>query len=467
MQVALIQPPKLKGKNINAEPLLPRCTGVPTKAPYLWPPIGLAYVASYLLQELSISCQILDAQAEDLSPERTAKEAARFDVVILNTSIPAIYRDLEICEMIKKYSPETKIGLIGTFASFFHKDLVKNEAIDFVARGEPEKPLRNALKYFSGKSMVAAGLTIKKDHKILCFPNEKPLKDLEIMPFAARQLLNYNKYYDILTKGKRLDFLISSRGCPFSCNFCSSSAFSKKYRERSAGSVLDECYEINELGHDDITFFDDTFTINKRRLLQICAGLSELNINWRCLSRTDTVDKEMLISMYNSGCYQIHFGVESGSQEMLENMNKGTKIEDVKKVFKMCNDVGIETVAFFIVGYPGETEETIEKTKELANELDADFATFNIFTPLPGSKIFYRFSHDGCWENYDFCSKSFCKIPTPVLKKEVSKAYRYFYLRPGYIFRRIKKSGFKRVLLQNIKFWLMNEGILWDVIRRG
>jgi len=464
-KIFFIQPPRYKGKIFHAEPLLPRCAGIPAKASYLQPPIGLAYTAAYIMRERNVAAQIIDAQAEDLTLEETAEKAKDADFVIISASLPAIESNLELCKQIKTLNKDIKIGLIGTYASFFHKKLIKNSAIDFVVRGEPEIPLVNILDFFNEKRFDLSGLTLKHNGKIIVGPKAKLIENLDSLPFAARELLNYKKYYDILIKGKKLDFVISARGCPFRCNFCAARAYSKKYRARSAGNVLSEVREIQEeFGHDDITFFDDTFTINKRRILEICEGLKGLSINWRCLSRVDTVDREMLEKMYAAGCYQIKFGVESGSQRMLDRMGKGIKLSDVKKVFKICNEIGIETVAFFILGYPGETKRSAEKTIRFAEILDADFASFNLFTPLPGSPVFPNFEHLDEWSLYDFGSFSFCSIPTEELKEIATKAYKRFYLRPAYAYGRIKKMGFRRFLVQNIKFWLMREGVLAEKI---
>jgi len=235
------------------------------------------------------------------------------------------------------------------------------------------------------------------------------------------------------------------------------------FRARSAENVLKEVSEMKEKGVDDITFLDDSFTIDKKRVLGVSQGLKELGVNWRCLSRTDTVDKKLLREMHASGCYQAMFGVESGSQKMLERMRKQTTLETTKKTFGYCNELGIETVAFFVFGFPSETIESIQKSIDFARELNADFASFNSFTPLPGSEIFEEFNHSKIkWRDYDFTSTSFCEIPTSELRAQIKNAYRSFYFRPGYLANRIKKSGVKRTIKQNIAFWTKKEGVLWQ-----
>ncbi|MCD6574388.1 radical SAM protein [Candidatus Aerophobetes bacterium] len=463
MNVVFIQPPKFNERALQMDPLTPRCNGIPSKAPYLRPPIGLAYIAAYVRETTNANCTIIDAQAEGLSLKETAARAIKADIAIISTSTPTIKRDIALCKAIKESNREVKTALIGTHASYFHKELIKNECVDFIIRGEAEFPVRKLLEADENFGQVP-GLTWKKGARVRVNEDSVPIKNLDSLPFAARDLLDYEKYYDILIKGKKLDFVISSRGCPFNCKFCASKAYSKEYRERSAENVIREVREIAELGHDDITFFDDTFTVNRKRVIKICEGIKELNINWRCLSRIDTVDKELLEKMYESGCYQIEFGVESGSQRMLDLMGKGYKLENIKKVFKIANDIGLETVAFFILGYPGETRKSILKTIKLAKELNPDFASFNIFEPRPGSPIFDNFKHRGNWENYNFGQLSFCEIPQTELREYMKKAYVEFYLRPGYVFQRVKKVGVRHTLIQNLKFWFAREGTLWDKI---
>jgi radical SAM superfamily enzyme YgiQ (UPF0313 family) len=264
--------------------------------------------------------------------------------------------------------------------------------------------------------------------------------------------------------------MITSRGCPYRCTFCSAKSFSgAKYRYRSADNVIDEVKEVVGMGFKDVHFFDDTFTIHKQRVLDICHGIESLNISWRCLSRVDTVDREMLKTMYDSGCYQIQFGVESGSQKMLDKMKKNVSVKQAKRVFKWCDEIGIETVAFFVLGYPGETRETISKTLSLVKEIKPDFVTFNLFTPLPGSEIFEKIKTKYEWDKYDLSSASFCDIPTEEMIDIVRNAYREYYVSFGYLKNRLSKmrsiSDKVRILSQNLNFWIKRSGALWNFLK--
>ena len=462
MKALFLNPPALNGKNLSIDPILSRCSGVPAKAPYLWPPIGLAYLAAYAREKTSAKISILDAQALGLSEKETVKKTARQDLVFFNASTPSIERDLGLCSKISENNP--KIALLGPHAEQYWNELLHNDFVDFVVTGEPEKPVKNLINAVENNKVEnAEGIAWKKSGKPMKNKPSEPIKDLDSLPFAARDLLPKKGYYDILAMGEKQGFVISSRGCPFKCRFCSAGMHSQGFRARSAENVLEEISEMKEKGVDGITFLDDSFTIDKKRVFGVSQGLKELGVNWRCLSRTDTVDKKLLREMHGSGCYQAMFGVESGSQKMLDRMRKQSTLETTRKTFGHCNELGIETVAFFVFGFPGETIESIQESIDFAKELNADFASFNSFTPFPGSEIFEEFNHSKLnWGDYDFTSTSFCKIPTSELRTQIKNAYRAFYFRPGYLADRIKKSGVKRTIKQNIDFWAKKEGVLWQ-----
>jgi len=443
--VLLLNPPSSLG-TVFRDPVLPRCPGVPSKAPYVWPPIGLGYIASFLENDFNVS--IIDAQAEGLSFNETLKKASSFDLVFLNCGLLTAVKDIEIASRLREKG--AKVCLLGEFASFFATELVANGKADFVIIGEPEQTALDLAKaLFFEKSLASINGLCWGKKPVLNQPR-KPLKNIDLLPFPRRDLFKGN-YYDILARGKKITPIISSRGCPFSCNFCSAHSIGP-YRERTPKNVLLEVDSIIEQGFDEVLFWDDTFTVNRKRVLEICNGLKERNINWRCLSRVDTVDSMLLREMRKAGCYQIHFGVESGSQRTLNAMQKGITLKQAKKAFTECNSLGIETVAFFILGFPGEKAIEARKTIHFARELNADFATFNAFTPLPGTRFFsFKFSEN--WSDFNF-AHSFSALSGEELSSLIATAYRSFYFRPGYFFSRIKKSGFFYVLKQNLFFWL-------------
>jgi len=463
MDVLFLNPPRFNGKNLSIDPVLVRCSGVPAKAPYMWPPIGLAYLAAFARENSDAKINILDAQAEGFSEEKTIEAASKYNLVLFNTSTVTSERDLGMCKKISRNG--SKIALLGGYAEIFRRELIEREGVDFVVFGEPEGPIANLLNALEKeKPEDARGIVWKKKNKIVENEKDKPFKNLDSLPFAARNLLPEKKYYDVLSWEKNFAFAISSRGCPFNCHFCST-GLRNTYRERSAENVLEEMEQIADSGIRDMTFFDDSFTINKDRVAKISKGMEKLDVVWRCLSRVDTVDRKMLEGMAKGGCYQAWFGIESGSREMLARMGKDHTLEQARNAIKDCDRAGIESVAFFVLGFPGETQDSLKKTIGFSEEIGADFATFNLFAPMPGSLSFKEKDYSNeSFSDFDFNSKSFCSIPTQKLLQERNRAYREFYFRPGLAARRIRKSGLKRTLGQGFKFWAMGGGVLRNAL---
>jgi anaerobic magnesium-protoporphyrin IX monomethyl ester cyclase len=466
MRILLLNPNRDTKENISIDPVLTRCVGIPAKAPYLWPPIGLASLAGYLIQDFDV--EILDAQAEKLSTEKTLNRVDH-DIVFINAGTPTIEQDLSIANVIKPLGAKTV--MIGTHATYFHRELIKDPGVDFIVRGEPERPgLKLAKAVASGRPLSGVpNLTWKGPAGAAINRNEGPIRNLDEMPFAARDLLPNGRYYDILTRKSPITFSITSRGCPFSCRFCSAGVYGgRTFRARSAGNVIAEMEEIRSQGFRDVTFFDDTFTVDRKRVIDICEGIGGTGISWRCLSRADTLDREVLEAMRESGCYQIQFGVESGDPGMLIKMNKGISLEQTRRAFQWCDELSIETVGFFMLGYPGETQETVERTISFANELSPDFVTFNMFTPIPGSEDFESLKPRAPWGSYNFTTTSFCGIPSDEISSMVAEAYRGYYLRPSYLMRRVSKTGEPlRIARQNLRFWTKRSGVLWRFMSRG
>ena len=437
--------PKTKKFIADTDPLLPRCGGTKIKAPYLWPPTGMASLATIIDKKFGYDCEIFDARIKNLPLEKQIEHVGNSDYLVLDPPPPLINEFLDLSKKIKEES-DVRIVFIGIFSTTF-PNLLKNESsVDFVISGSPEN---GVIKLF----------TKKQKNKIIM---AEPVKNLNSLPIADRDFLKNDKYYDILAKNKRIATLLSARGCPFKCNFCSANLYGD-FQQRSLENIFKELTNIEERKISDIMFLDDTFTLNKKRVLNICSFLGESNIDWRCLSRVDTLDKPLLLKMKESGCYQIRFGVESGSQLLLDKMNKNITIEQTKKIFKICDEIGIETIAFFMPGYPGETKETLVKTYELIKEIKPDFISFNNFTPIPGSPIFDKMFrgkklNKADFKKFDFMH-SFCSLKTSYLNKRITEFYKKYYINFGYLFRRVKKTREPwRIFIQNLNFWRFGSG---------
>jgi anaerobic magnesium-protoporphyrin IX monomethyl ester cyclase len=186
--------------------------------------------------------------------------------------------------------------------------------------------------------------------------------------------------------------VMSTRGCPYRCEFCSNVVFGGSYRSQSAENVVDEIEKVLELGYDRVAFADDLFTLKKARVLEICAQIHhrKLRFSWECLARVDAVDRELALEMKEAGCTRIYFGVESGNDHILELMEKKITPEQARQAVEVCRKAGLEVGAFFILYYPGETDETTINTLRFATSLPLDYLGLTMPYILPGTSLYER-----------------------------------------------------------------------------
>jgi anaerobic magnesium-protoporphyrin IX monomethyl ester cyclase len=223
---------------------------------------------------------------------------------------------------------------------------------------------------------------------------QEEVEDLDSLPFPFRELFDNSAYKNYYSKkyGYTTTAVMTSRGCPFSCDFCSRPIFGNSFRSRTATKVVDEIEEVVALGYDRIWFADDCFTLNRERLLGICNEIIKrgLRIEWECLSRVDTLDAEAIEKMKQAGCIRMFFGIESGNDSILELMNKQITINQVRAALSLCEETGVKAGAFFIVGYPGENDETVLQTVKFASSLPLDYLSFTMPYPIPGTPLYSR-----------------------------------------------------------------------------
>jgi radical SAM superfamily enzyme YgiQ (UPF0313 family) len=269
-----------------------------------------------------------------------------------------------------------------------------------------------------------------------------------------------DKYYPAQGSYQRLPSfgMITSRGCPGRCTYCKGSLLGQVIRFKSAESIFEEIDFLQKnYGIRDITFYDDTFTSSKKRVREFCDLIikNKMDLTWCCFSRVDTVDYDLLVQMKKAGCYQVLFGVESADSQILANINKMISLEKVEETVADAKKAGIEVRLSFMLGNPGETEETMEKTIRYAIALDPDLVSFNITTPYPGTEMFKWAKEKGYlihenWSEYNF-AEPVMELPTVSSEKVLEyykKAHRRFYFRPKYFLKRIMRirsiNDFKR-----------------------
>jgi radical SAM superfamily enzyme YgiQ (UPF0313 family) len=423
----------------------------------LEPPLGICYLAAMLEKE-GYDVNIIDAEAERLTIDALVKkvEELKPSVIGLTCTTPMVASVKRTADALKSRLPESKIIVGGPHVTAVPEDLLKEKYIDIAVIGEAEHTIVELLKIIKENASLknCKGIAYKEDGEIVKTELRPLICDIDALPLPARHLLKIDKYrhstiVEHKTK-KNYTNIMSARGCPFRCIFCGSrTTFGGIARFRDPKLVVDEmeeCYNKYDIGM--FGFSDDTLTLKKEHIMAICNEIigRKLDIVWFAQSRVNTVDKEMLELMKKAGCEAVHYGYESGSQEILNNIKKGITLQQAVDATKITKEVGIKIHGYFMIGNPGETKETIRKTIDFAKELDPDTAQFTIATPFPGTELYDIFlsqNHDlKEFKDYRWYN-DVVFVPKDMTKEQLlklhKKAYKEFYLRPRYIIRSIKR----------------------------
>lgn len=417
---------------------------------YITPPLGLAYLASSL-REKNIDVEIIDAQALKLKNEKLLKKVIHSnpDFVGFTALTPTFKNAVDEARLIKE-NIECKTILGGPHATILQDKILKeNEEFDYCVAGEGEGILPKLILHGPKK---LNGITYRKGKNVVSNRSVNCIKNLDDLPFPARDLLPNSSYFHPLINRKPFTTMITSRGCPFNCLYCCKSVVGYEYRTRSPNNVIREIKElIDKFDIKEIIFHDDIFTLDMNRTEKICDFIikDNLNINWKCETRVDKINHHLLSKMKEAGCKLISYGVESGSQEILNTLRKGITLNQTKEAFEMTKKVGIDILAYFIIGSPGENWKTIKKTIDFAIELNPEFVQFSFATPFPGTDLFKLAVEMGAISENDYSSLMFFgKLAKPIELSNLSQeelqlamklAYKKFYLRLDYILRTLLK----------------------------
>jgi len=416
-------------------------------------PLGIGYLAA-VLEKNQYEVDVIDCQALKLTHEELRSEISKRQPDIVGiTSTTLTYKSaLHIAEIAKEVHPNCLTVLGGCHATFWDdKALQECPYLDIVVRKEGEDTLLELVRSLGAGRVFdnVFGTTCRKDAEIIRNPDRPYIENLDSLPFPAHYLLpikHYRKY------GKVVFPLSTSRGCTFFCNFCSAvRMFGRRYRMRSPKSVADELEFVHKkYGTDQFTFYDDTFTVDRARVEKLCKEIQNrrLKIKWDCETRVDLVTRDLLSTMRKAGCIAVWFGVESGSQQVLEAMKKKLSLDQTRKAFKWADEAGMMTIASVILGFPGETSETAWETVKFVGELNPSDVGYYIATPYPGTPM-YDYVRQMGWLKTDDFDKYDTATPifeTPTLgmrelRKIREQALRTFYLRPPYVLRMFTKGG--------------------------
>jgi anaerobic magnesium-protoporphyrin IX monomethyl ester cyclase len=420
-------------------------------------PLGIGYLASYLRQA-GYQVKIFESLSDNFSFNDLDRQIESFKPNLLGISVmtPSYPRAVEICEQVKsEYNIKTVLG--GHHVSAVKEDVLRqSQDVDFAVIGEGERTLLelvNQLDSTHPEFDRVNGLAWRDGDKIIINRPRELIRDIDILPFPARDMVDISKYglHSYIDFGKKSATMITSRGCPFDCIFCSSQlTMGRGYRFRSTKNIVAEIRELGEKHEiDHIVFEDDTMTLRRDRMEEICHELIAMpnSPSWNCLSRVDTLDYPLAKLMKQAGCRMVGFGVESGSEEILELIGKKISVENAIKAVESCQKAGLRTQCTFIVGFPFDTKETMQSTLEAAKKINPTIAMFFPLTPYPGTRVYNDFldtsqipSDINDWKKFIMTDGNFdISVNKDWNSKQIKKLskqfYKSFYLRPKHWLR--------------------------------
>ncbi|OGY50261.1 MAG: hypothetical protein A3J65_04495 [Candidatus Buchananbacteria bacterium RIFCSPHIGHO2_02_FULL_45_11b] len=451
MKIVLINPPLENIISSNVPAIL-------EKGEDYLPPLGLMYVAAYLKKFTAHQIIILDCLVEKIDYPNLEKKIQEInpDIVGVTTLTFALIDVVKTLKIVKKINPGIRTVLGGPHVNIYPQETINLPEVDFIVLGEGEFTCKNLIDNIDNPENLKAvlGLVFKDKEKKIFNTGRQPLiKELDDLPFPARELTPYQKYSSVLSENKPVTTMFTSRGCPYNCLFCDRPHLGKVFRARSAKNVVDEMAECKKMGIKEIFIYDDTFTIDRQRVVDICAEIIKRNLNifWDVRARVNTVDEELLKKMKAAGCKRIHYGVEAGNQKILDILRKGITLEMAKNAFAATKKAGLTTLAYFMIGSPTETEKEIKQTIKFAKKIKADFAHFAILTPFPATDVYALGLKEKVlpfdyWQKFasnpvvDFRPYFWEKeIKREELIRLLKKAYFSFYFRPKFILKQIIK----------------------------
>lgn len=423
---------------------------------YNYSPLGLAYIGA-VLEKVSHDVKIIDIDADRISENKFLKIIKNEYEIIGVTATTPTYKEAErLCKLIKENSKAITV-LGGIHTTILPENCASSEYIDFVVRGEGEKTILELVSAIGNNTNYEriCGISFKKNGKIFHSPDRKMIEDIDTIPFPARHLLSHKAFTYPGSLATPAMPIITSRGCPYNCSYCCAKLmFTRNVRLRSAKNVVDEIEElVNRYKVKEIDIFDDNYTVSKERVIEIKDELKHRDINLKFafpnLLRADQVDKEILLCLKEMGVYNVGFGAESGNQAILDSVNKGITLAQIKQAYSLAKGMRFETYGSFMIGFPGETIETIQDTIKFAKKIDPDIATFHIMKPYPGTDVFNKLMAKGLITNFDYTKYGLNTGPVHKLPGLTENdlltmwltAQREFYLRPFKIVRIILNIG--------------------------
>jgi len=420
-----------------------------------WPPLGLLYIAT-LLKEEGYTVSLLDQAAKGLAIDEVIRWIMKENPDVLGFSTLASSGRMAaiIAGEVKKENPQLKI-VFGNYYATFNTERVmqKYPWVDIIVRGEGEIATLELAKCFKNEEKLkkVSGITFREKGKVISTPDRPLIKDVDSLPFPERELLDvdyHSEVADAITAPEKFTTILSSRGCPFKCRFCGCQKFARGvWRARSADNTVKELQLLASMGYKQFLFVDDSFTLNPKRVIEICRKMrkEKIDMQWICEGRVDCCSYDMMREMVKAGCKLVYFGVESANQRILDYYNKKITPQQSEKAVKTTRRAGMDSiVGSFIVGAPTETREEIENTLEFARRIPIDFPQFNILGVFPGMDIWEELKMKGVlkeeeyWETGAWASEmSPDTLPPEEIRQLIEKHFNAFLMRPKYMINEV------------------------------
>ncbi|MDD5556392.1 MAG: radical SAM protein [bacterium] len=422
-------------------------------------PLGLGYLAAVLLRE-GHEVEVLDFQIRGVSIGTMTDSIRRkrpdaCGISVTTPFSPCAYR---VAAAVKQASPGTAVVLGGPHTVAVGDAVLADcPAADWAVYGEGERTLPELLDALAGKRGADSvrGIGFRREGRIVRTGRREFIRDLDSIPFPAYHLFPLDRYRPMVAWFRRRPWanVISSRGCPHRCIYCNKNVWGATYRMRSAANVFEEMMLLRDrFGVREVSFSDDTFSVSRTRTVELCNLLiaARTPLIWKCSTRVDDVDPDLLSLLRKAGCYSVGFGVESGSQRILDAIRKGITKEQARRAFRDARRAGLETRAYFMLNLPGDDIETTEETIRFSRELDPDYIDFEIAHPYPGTEFHRLIESDPRFtivrEHWDdprahignYIVYRQPGLPEDAIRRYMKKAFVRYYLRPRQLLRQAR-----------------------------
>lgn len=368
---------------------------------FRFPPLGLGYIAAHLKNK-GISVELVDCTFLSFKDAMERIRNSHPRIIGLQVMFSMKEKALQMVELLRKDCELLVAG--GPLPTSNPEEFL--QSFDVVGLGEGEETMLDIVQAVqNGKPLKQVkGIAYKDLGKTIFTAPRDFINNLDEIPFPAREMFDnqaYKAYYSI-NFGYTTTSIMTSRGCPFQCDFCSHPVFGNRFRSRTPKNIAEEVQQVHDLCYDRVWFADDCFTLGRKRFLDICHELirRRVNIGWECLSRVDTIDEEVAEKMRRAGCVRVFFGIESGNDTVLKLMNKQITVKQAEQAVNTCKRAGIQVGAFFILGYPGETDKTVLDTVDFASSLPLDYLSFTFPYPIPGTPLYERVKNSMIMEEW-------------------------------------------------------------------